>query len=321
MKIVIISSTHAATGGTELLQQICKQLRDEKLHASMYYTEEYENSNVKMKFESIYNNPYDDQIQGESIAIVPETELDFMWKNKALFSKIFIWWLSVDNYYGSNKLENNWLKKIYHYLKHKRNMIFLKKCSHLVQSQYAYDYLVNDLKINNDKIDYLSDYLNEVYLSEKNINLNKKEDIILYNPKKGSEFTKKIIAKVPEYRWVALEGMTNDQMVEMLTKAKVYIDFGNHPGKDRIPREAAMYYCCVVTGKSGAAKNDKDIPIPPKYKIDDKEENLNQIHDVISESILQYEENIQDFASYRKKIANEKKQFATDVRKNFVENL
>lgn len=33
-------------------------------------------------------------------------------------------------------------------------------------------------------------------------------------------------------------------MILTMRKAKVYIDFGFHPGKDRIPREAVMCGAC-----------------------------------------------------------------------------
>lgn len=36
--------------------------------------------------------------------------------------------------------------------------------------------------------------------------------------------------------------------------------FRQPPGKDRMPREAAMPGCCVITGKRGAAANPFDIP-------------------------------------------------------------
>ena len=44
-----------------------------------------------------------------------------------------------------------------------------------------------------------------------------------------------------DLRWVPLIGMTTEEMRSCMSKSKVYIDFGNHPGKDRIPREAAIF--------------------------------------------------------------------------------
>jgi len=48
----------------------------------------------------------------------------------------------------------------------------------------------------------------------------------------------------------------------MCVSRKLYVDFGKHPGKDRMPREAAVHGCCIITGRRGAAGNPFDIPIP-----------------------------------------------------------
>ncbi len=39
-----------------------------------------------------------------------------------------------------------------------------------------------------------------------------------------------------------------------MRKAKLYIDFGYHPGKERMPREACLLDCCLIIGKDGSAK-------------------------------------------------------------------
>ncbi|MGC8677909.1 MAG: hypothetical protein ACP5UF_06830 [Hydrogenobaculum sp.] len=91
--------------------------------------------------------------------------------------------------------------------------------------------------------------------------------------------------------------MTRDQVIETLQKAKVYIDFGNHPGKDRIPREAAILGCCVITGKRGSATFFEDVPIPEEYK---------------------FEERYQDFNYYRQVIRNEPTKFLENLKKIFV---
>ena len=53
-----------------------------------------------------------------------------------------------------------------------------------------------------------------------------------------------------------------------MMESKVYIDFGNHLGKDRIPREVASG-CCIITGKTGADKYKEDVYIGEKFKFDE----------------------------------------------------
>lgn len=55
--------------------------------------------------------------------------------------------------------------------------------------------------------------------------------------------------KARELNFKPIINMTRDEVIRELQRAKVYIDFGNHPGKDRIPREAAILGCCAIVGK------------------------------------------------------------------------
>lgn len=146
----------------------------------------------------------------------------------------------------------------------------------------------------------------------------KKEDIVLYNPKKGKEFTEKIIRQSPpDINWVPLINLTTNQVHELIKKSKVYIDFGSHPGKDRFPREAASLGCCVITGKRGAAKYHQDVPINDKYKFDDKTKNIPDIIEQIKFCLANYSSEVNNFSDYRSFIKNEKRIFSEDVKKIF----
>ena len=35
---------------------------------------------------------------------------------------------------------------------------------------------------------------------------------------------------------------------------------------DRLPREAALAGCIVITNREGAAAHDEDVPLPPEFK-------------------------------------------------------
>ena len=65
-------------------------------------------------------------------------------------------------------------------------------------------------------------------------------------------------------------GFNTKQIINIYNKTKVYLDFGYHPGKDRMPREAALFNNCIITNKKGSAKNKLDIPINDKYKFEEK---------------------------------------------------
>ncbi len=138
-------------------------------------------------------------------------------------------------------------------------------------------------------------------------------DAVLFNPQKGILKIVELIAG-SDYRihCQALRGFTPDGMREVMQKAKVYIDFGNHPGKDRIPREAALCGYCVVTNRSGSARNSIDVPIPECYKFDENS-TAGQILECIYGLLEHYEERKQDYLFYVRKILGEFTEFEKDI--------
>ncbi len=170
----------------------------------------------------------------------------------------------------------------------------------------------------------LSDYLNPIFLenTRKYQTTYKREDVVLYNPRKGFKFTKKLISRMKDVKWVALQGMTHDEMSDIMLRAKVYIDFGNHPGKDRIPREAAISGCCIVTGKDGSAFYQEDVDIPARYKFDKHYDDINHVIQAIYSLLENYEEHIGEYQIYRRKIEEEpmKFQLQVDILKGLLMN-
>lgn len=259
---------------------------------------------------------FEDIIDNENVVIIfPETYTRFAVKfTKA---KKVIWWMSVDNYktysnFKSFAKATGFLRAMSWLIKGRiRNGNKGIKIAdlHLYQSEYARLFL-EDQGITN----YLplSDYINDIYF-HKNISI--KEDYVLYNPKKGYAFTKTIIESSQDLMWIPIENMTNEEVFQLLNQSKVYIDFGNHPGKDRFPREAAMSGCCILTGKQGAAGNAIDVPIFDEYKFEDNPKNIPLIISKIKECIQNYDERIMDFIQYKSKIINEKEIFKQEASK------
>lgn len=193
-----------------------------------------------------------------------------------------IWWLSVDNNHNRFTEWNN------------------ENITHLYQSYYAFSHIIN-----NGGSYYLPvfDYINHKYTSHPT-SITTKQDIVCYNPVKGKEITSEIIRLNPDISFVPLIDMTEDQIIETLSLSKVYIDFGNHPGRDRIPREAALLNNCVITNFRGSAMFYNDIPISNKYKT----ESYEQIGNLIKDCFVNFESNLTDFELYRNSIKNQKQQ-------------
>lgn len=184
----------------------------------------------------------------DNIFVIPETALSKF--NQFAYGKKIIWWLSVDNFYdngfnGYIDCINVFRKKGLHsalsgLIKENiknRKKILNQADLHLYQSEYARIFLKKN-KIPNTKVKRLSDYINDVYIQgETEAKHHKKQNIVLYNPKKGFEYTREIISASPAWiKWIPLINMSNKEVYNHLISGKVYIDFGNHPGKDRFPR-------------------------------------------------------------------------------------
>ena len=112
--------------------------------------------------------------------------------------------------------------------------------------------------------------------------------------------------------------MTPSQVADLFASAKIYIDFGHHPGKDRLPREAAMAGCCVITGRHGSARYFDDVSIPDEYKLDDLSETYRTaFYPLVTAIFNDYSSHSKRFDAYRMKIIEEPKVFQEQVQAIF----
>ena len=317
-KIFILCPAFTVTGGTELLHQLAQLLKDKGQNASVVYTSEYKGSVAESVFGTRYNVNIVSQIEDEkgNIVIAPESDIQKLLKYKKCQRSI--WWMSVDNYKGSLKKNYDFKHRLYY--KYVIDNIFRSiksTCIHFVQSRYAYEYLTAQRGVTPSLVKYLSDYLNPVFIETALKTTGQvRDDVVLYNPKKGAAFTKKLIWLSPDLKWVPIQNMTAEQVTDLMLHSKIYVDFGNHPGKDRIPREAAICGCCIITGKRGSAFYNQDVEIPTCYKYD--EDQAEQIIEILHECINNYDERINDFDAYRKKIIGERDVFVQEVENAFL---
>jgi hypothetical protein len=108
--------------------------------------------------------------------------------------------------------------------------------------------------------------------------------------------------------------MEESQIIDLLKTSKIYIDFGHHPGRDRIPRESAILGNCVITNLSGAAGFYNDIPVGKQYKTS----NVEEIGVSIRNCFKNFESVIDEFSLYRSSIKNQKEQLYNLVKQYFI---
>jgi hypothetical protein len=320
-KIYVMCPAATFTGGPELLHQLVNKMTLAGYDAYMVYSGDTENP-VHPNFVT-YKNKYTTHIEDnlENILIIPEiyvTKVDHLTQIRKC-----VWWLSIDNFFKPYfTYPAFWMFKMLKRIGLEamcKDLIFKLKVSnkfqyHLVQSYYAKMFL-KQYKIESEG---LYDYLSAAFLQNSTgIDLNAKKPQVLYNPKKGFEFTAKLIEQGKDINWIPIVGMKPAEVVTLLKESMIYIDFGNHPGKDRFPREAAILKCCVITGRKGSAYYYEDVSIDDRYKIEDKVSNIPYIINTINACMSDYHTHIRAFESYRQKILSDEQLFIESISKIF----
>ena len=300
--IIISCPGGYVTGGTELLHQLGYKLN---LFGFETYIRYYGTADGKPSTHPYflkYNVPVIEDVEDDpdTILVYPEMMALSITKIKKDFplSKHVLWWLSVDNAQMTPEAE--------------KALSGDDEVIHMAQSYYAMDYVRDKLSVPEDRLFYLSDYINYNFLNMDNDT--QRDNTVLFNPRKGFERTAGLIGSsdLLRIKWRELAGIAPEKIPDVLRSAKVYIDFGNHPGKDRFPREAVACGCRIVTGKRGAAANDRDVPIPERFKIDDSADDsiiLEQIYYLMDN----YDATEESFSDYKRMIDEEFHSFETDA--------
>lgn len=316
-KIYIICPGKYNSGGPESLHQLCSKLIEFGLYATILYIQGHipftKDDPVHNDYKK-YHVPYTfDLIDApHNILIVPEYFTEYLYMTENI--QRVLWWMSVDNYLRvistrisshANNATKSPVPKFFYFQE--------DNIDHWAKAEYSRQFL-NANGIPAQKIHHVETYMNRIFFKRAaQIDLADKKDIVAYNPQKGLEVTQQFLKIAPNIAWKPIKNMSPAQVQELLAQAKVYIDFGEHPGRDRLPREAIISGCVVITGKQGSAGNNIDINIPDEFKFDEKTTNpievVNKIRDVFANfSIAHAKQN-----AYRARVLDEPKQFAEQV--------
>lgn len=238
----------------------------------------------------------------DNILVFPEA-LPFLYRLGTRMQK-HLWWLSVDN--------------AQHLLDDMGGMDGIRSLpiTHLAQSAYAEDFL---RRHGIRQVHRLFDYTRPNFLTPPpELAGGEREDRVLYNPRKGKDVVDLLMSWAPDINWVPIIGMQPDEVHRLLLTSKIYIDFGEHPGKDRIPREAAMSGCVVITGRRGAADFFADLPIGDYYTFG-QSASVGDVTERIRECLRDFPKHAAAFDHYRRCIMTEQDEFRLQVRRIYGE--
>ena len=288
---VLCPGKNPKTGGFESLHQLTHKLR--KIGHDAHIVFIYGERRTEPLYPE-YDCAFMDAKDGiddtkDNVLIVPEI-YPHLFRRTDHMQKV-CWWLSWD--YGKNYVEDALLADL-----------------HLYQCYYA-DGMIKKHGCTNTV--YMPDYLHQSLLETPTL---PKEDIIVYNPKKGFDYTKQLLDCGLQF--YPLEGLTRDGVKELLSRAKIYIDFGHGPGRDRIPREAACSNCLVITSKSGSFNNPKDTPIPESFKFDLTTFQTDHIIRFLKKCLADYDNMSLFFDNYRSIIRQGEREFEDQVNEVFA---
>ena len=277
MRIAVLYPRGQKTGGPEAMHQFVHELRQQSAEAFVCPHPSTERLARAEAF-SAYNAPElrwgelreDDLLVGAEI--YAHELLTAPTRNRVM------WWLSVDNgdpfrftlmvrdrfrrrestADGVPRLIVRLAREQWWRWRIKRN----RSIRHIAQSAYAAQFIT---RWTGRETPVVSDY---IVLAEPQELVTRNANRVAFNPAKGGALVAQVAAGLDDLEFVPLTGMTPEAMVSALQSSAVYLDLGHHPGKDRIPREAAVLGCAVVVAARGSARLDDDVPLENRFKID-----------------------------------------------------
>jgi hypothetical protein len=324
-KVFIVAPANLTSGGPELCHQLADTLNREKERAFIVYFPFQPDHTVPAPYQHYNVRPASlRQVEAGSVVVLPEVFAGLT--KRFAKTQIYLWWLSVDNFFviaggtlagrlrGPQRAAEAQLRTLRH-----------RVTRHLYQSDYARTFLES---VSLGPATRLSDCLTDGFIQAIEHPYGcAREDLIVHNPAKGLRRTELILQALDECTTCApnvvpIRGLQPEAVRRLLGRAKIYIDFGDHPGKDRIPREAAALGACVIVNRRGSAANCVDVPIDDEFKIDDRVPGFEtRAAQTILNLMRDFESQQARFDPYRKAIAQEPAEFLNDVRAAFPSTL
>jgi hypothetical protein len=241
------------SGGLEALHQLVHELTALGVDARLVASPESRGLPEEPTYAG-YGCRYADEVPDspDSVVVVPEVAISFL----AGFprSRHVVWWLSVDFgelYTEHGSPETDELRRL------------VRSAHNVAQSEYA---RVEIARREGVETQLLSDWT--VFASGAARRSDVGPGSVCFNPLRGAELTGLVRARSPHLDWRPVEGLDRAGVDDLLLSTTVYLDLGFHPGKDRIPREAALAGCVVVVGRAGSAAYAEDVPVPDEHKVD-----------------------------------------------------
>jgi hypothetical protein len=286
-RVYILNIPNVVTGGPEALFQLSHEMISLGVDCRTIFMGDFEGNPIDSHFSS-YKCSWDSpvEIDEDTLCIIPEVATSLLYHPLFAKAKMAVWWLSVDN---NNGTFSDFQKE---------------GVIHLYQSNYACNFL---RKNQVQEMAMLFEPINQSYFDYQKL---EKKNKVCYSIK-GESVALAMQKDLPQYEFVMLKGMTRDEVKRNLADSKLFIDFGHHPGRDRLPRESVTLGTCLLTSRKGSAALQSDVCIPTRFKF-----YLDESHKIkraIQECVDNYELVSEEFDAYRNVIRQEKDVFVQQI--------
>ena len=134
-------------------------------------------------------------------------------------------------------------------------------------------------------------------------------NLVLYNGAKGKWKIPDLEMLMPDVNFVPIQGMTFDEVCQLLSRASLYVEIGHLPGRDRLAREAANYGTPTVLLARGAGYCWNDFPLGEKYRIPYTTDWANRMAPVIREVLDDPNEILLVQTEFREWVASEPERY------------
>ena len=318
-KIYVLCPGNNRSSTADICHELCAALIKAGIKTFMVYLPANDNFNPANPVDEIYkkyNIPYDNGVEDseKNILIAPEIAVNFLYFTRK--TRRIIFWLNVHNFLRDiavktadhfEEILNRPMPKFFSFNPYDSDI------EHWAQSEYARQFL----KINgvaDEKIFTVTDFINQKFFDAPPVKNSAKKNLIAYRQIKGSDFTDIVQALTAAYEWQPVESFTPENIQKLFGAAKVYVDFGDHPAKGKLVREAAILNCVVVTSLHGAAANDIDINISDEFKFEETIEDAKKAAKKIQAAMKNFNVELSRQNNFREKILREKELFVEQVK-------
>ncbi|MFX1716204.1 tetratricopeptide repeat protein [Paraburkholderia sp. A1RO-5L] len=223
-------------------------------------------------------------------------------------AKRAIWWLSVDNAIAANPRLAD--------ARYASELLSDPSIIHLYQSDYARRFVERH---GARQVLPLFDFINRDYLKSGATEPPRARQIVGLFPRKGADLAARFVNLNNRLPFALIQDMSRDQVRSTLSQCAIYIDFGHHPGKDRVPREAAISGAVIFLHDRGAARHYADHPLDRFYLFSDDDIETGLLHTKIQDVLAHHAEHFANQRIYRQRVVLEMDEFVLQVKTAFFE--